>query len=117
MKQFFIFTQLLLSITPLTLFLSFTLGTLALSLLAALLFSLFWTGVALLILLPVLFITVSLALALWIWAVSSFLLARWVYNVFPVGVGGRAEVGMPNGKKVVVEKGEGWKGDGEVVDG
>jgi hypothetical protein len=49
--------------------------------------------------------------------VSSFLAARWVYNVVPVNVRGKAEVGMPNGEKVVVNKQDGWSGEGKVVDG
>jgi len=120
-EQPFLFTflalQLLLSFTPLALFLSFTIGVLALSLITAALFSLFWIGVALLILVPTLFITVSLGILIWIWAVSSFLVARWVYNVVPVNVRGKAEVGLPNGKKGVVEKREGWSAEGKVVDG
>lgn len=67
-------------------------------------------------LVPTLFITVSLAIVVWVWAVSSFLIARWVYNIVPVNVRGRTEVGLPNGKTAVVEKtGEGY-GDvkGEV---
>lgn len=47
-----------------------------------------------------------------IWAVSSFVVARWVYRVVPVNVRGKAEVGLPNGKKGVVEKSE-----GKIVDG
>jgi hypothetical protein len=53
--------------------------------------------------------------------VTSFLFARWVYNVFPVNVRGTAEMGLPNGKKVVVNKSDGWMDNGgikgEVVDG
>jgi len=86
-----------------------------------LLFSLFWIGVALLVLVPTLFITVSLGIVVWIWAVSSFLVARWVYNVVPVNVRGKAEMGLPNGKKVVVNKEDGWRSEGrvegKVVDG
>merc|ERR1711964_922716 len=74
----FLLFQLILSFTPIALFPSFSLGVLFLSLITALLFSLFWIGVALL---PTLFITVSLAIVVWVWAVSSFLVARWVYNV------------------------------------
>ncbi|CZT49764.1 uncharacterized protein RSE6_10653 [Rhynchosporium secalis] len=100
----FLFTQLLLSSTPIALFLAFSLGLLLLSLVSALLFSLFWIGVALLVLVPTVFITVSLAIAVWVWALSSFLIARWVYNVVPVSVSGRTEVALPNGKTAVVEK-------------
>lgn len=46
---------------------------------------------------------------MWIWAVSSFLVARWVYGFVPVSVKGDAEVALPNGKRVVVEKtGDGY---------
>jgi len=34
-------------------------------------------------------------------AVSSFLIARWIYNIVPINVRGKAEVGLPNGKKAV----------------
>ena len=68
---------------------------------------------------PTIFVTVSLGVVVWIWAVSSFLIARWVYNAVPISVKGRTEVALPNGKKVVVDKsGEGY-GDfrGDVKDG
>jgi hypothetical protein len=65
-----------------------------------------------------LFITVSLGIAVWIWLVTSFLVARWVYNVLPINVKGKTELGLPNGKKAVVTKTGGGYGDvkGEVVD-
>ena len=79
----------------------------------------FWIGVALLILLPTLFITVSLAIAVWAWAVGSFLLARWVYSIIPLSAKGKAEVGYLNGnKKVVAAKtGEGYGDVKAEVDG
>ena len=40
-----------------------------------------------------------------------------MYNVVPVNVRGKSEVGMLNGKKVVVSKQDGWRGEGKVVDG
>lgn len=107
--QTFLLTQLTLSFTPLALFLSFTIGVLALSFISALLFSLFWIGVALLVLVPTLFVTVSLGIVVWIWAVSSFYIAKWVYDMVPVNVRGVTEVAFPNGKVAVVEKtGEGY---------
>jgi len=111
--------QFLLSFTPVALFLSFVLGALTLSLITALLFSLFWIGIALLVLVPTLFITVSLGIVVWIWAVSSFLVAKWVYNIVPVRVKGTTELGLPNGKNVVVDKSGDGYGDfkGEVRDG
>jgi len=108
--QTFVLTQLVISFTPLALFLSFVLGVLILSFVTALLFSLFWIGVALLVLVPTLFITVSLGIVVWIWAVSSFLISRWIYNAVPISVRGRTEVGLPNGKTAVVDKsGEGFE--------
>ncbi|PMD58177.1 uncharacterized protein K444DRAFT_644112 [Hyaloscypha bicolor E] len=92
----FVLIQFLLSSTPVALFLAFALGTLALSFITALLFSLFWIGVALLLLVPTLFITVSLGIVLWVWAVSSFLIARWIYNFVPVRVARITEGEMPN---------------------
>jgi len=47
------------------------------------------------------------------------LIARWIYNIVPINVRGKAEVGLPNGKKAVINKsGEGY-GDvkREVRDG
>ncbi|KAI6708991.1 hypothetical protein JHW43_008485 [Diplocarpon mali] len=106
----FLLTQFLFCFTPLALFLSFALGILVLSLVSALLFSLFWVGIALLALIPTLFVAVSLALVVAIWAVSSVLLARWLYNAVPVSVKGRAEVALPNGKTDDVEEtGEGYE--------
>ncbi|PBP28765.1 hypothetical protein BUE80_DR000237 [Diplocarpon rosae] len=111
----FLLTQFLFCFTPLVLFLSFALLVLVLSLVSALLFTLFWVGFALLVLVPTLFIAVSLALLVAIWAVSSVLLARWLYNAVAVRVKGRTEVALPNGKTADAEKtGEGYgdvKGD------
>jgi len=42
--------------------------------------------------------------------VSSFLIARWVYNVMPVRVKGSTQLGLPNGKKAVITKGD-WNGE------
>lgn len=36
---------------------------------------------------------------------------RWLYNFLPVNVKGKAEVGMPNGKKIVLNKSGGGYGD------
>lgn len=117
--QTFLGVQILLCATPLLLFASFTVGTLLLSLITAAVFSLFWIGIALLVLLPTLFITVSIGIAVWIWLVSSFLIARWVYNIVPINVRGKTEVGLPNGKKAVVTKsGEGYGDlDAEIKNG
>ncbi|KAH8815573.1 hypothetical protein F5884DRAFT_182918 [Xylogone sp. PMI_703] len=97
----FIAFQILLSFTPLALFAAFVIGTLLFSLFAALVFSLFWTGVALLVLIPTLFITVPIGVFLWVSATTSFLAARWLYNVLPFVV--REE---RNGKGITIMKEE-----------
>jgi hypothetical protein len=110
----FLLIQLLLSFTPIALFASFVLGTLLLSFLSAALFSLFWIGISLLILIPTLFITVSLGILIWIWAISSFMVAKWVYRIVPVNVRGGMQVEMPNEKEMTAKKtGEGY-GDVET---
>ena len=45
---------------------------------------------------------------------TSFLIAKWVYNVVLMNLRGKAEVGLPNGRKVVVSKSDEWKDSGEV---
>lgn len=108
-KQAFLFIQLLVSFTPLAIFFAFVLGTILLSFITAALFCLFWIGVALVILIPTLFVTVSIGIMVWIWAVLSFIVARWVYNVVPIRTKGKTEIDLYNGKKVVVSKtGEGF---------
>ncbi|KAG9247232.1 hypothetical protein BJ878DRAFT_557294 [Calycina marina] len=114
----FLALQLLCSALPLALFLSFTTGTLLLSLVTALLFSFFWIGVALVILIPTLFITVGLGIGVSVWAVGSFLVAKWVYARIPVSVRGRTEVGLMNGNNAVVSKtGDGVSGFKMEVEG
>ncbi|RDW60094.1 hypothetical protein BP5796_11700 [Coleophoma crateriformis] len=105
----FILVQLLLSITPLLLFVSFVTSTFLFAAFCAVIFSLFWAGIALLILTPTLFITVGFGLLLWTWALSSYLVAKWVYSLIPVNVSGNAKMEMPNGNNVVVKKtGDGY---------
>jgi len=110
----FLLIQLILSFTPVALFASFAIGTILVSFITALLFSLFWIGAALLVLVPVLFITTSLGIAIWFWAVGTYIVSRWAYSLVPVSVRGGVEVDMPNGQKMVVKKsGEGY-GDVEA---
>ncbi|KAI9700329.1 MAG: hypothetical protein M1836_002344 [Candelina mexicana] len=76
---------------PMGLFVVFTLGVLVFSLvaalvvgvLAALLFSAFCIGIALLVLLPVLFITTFGAVFVWLWGVGAYYLLKW-FNQKPV---------------------------------
>ncbi|KAI9807371.1 MAG: hypothetical protein M1833_000114 [Piccolia ochrophora] len=77
----FLFTQLALSALPLLLFVSFALGTAILSFFAAVAFAAFWIGAALLVLLPTLFLTGSAGILIWLWAVGSFLVGRFLYRL------------------------------------
>ncbi|PNY27417.1 Uncharacterized protein TCAP_02655 [Tolypocladium capitatum] len=78
-------SQLLLSFLPLLLFAVFSASTVAFALGAAIVFALFWIGVAFLLLVPALLVTSSIAVLVWGWALGSFLVARWLYAHSPVG--------------------------------
>lgn len=80
----FIVSQLIFSFLPLLLFITFSLSTVAFALGAALIFALFWIGVAFMVLMPTLILTSSIAVLIWGWAIGSFLVARWLYNHVPV---------------------------------
>ncbi|KAF5019094.1 hypothetical protein F66182_8907 [Fusarium sp. NRRL 66182] len=82
----FVVSQLLLSFLPLLVFLIFSLSTVVFALGSAVVFALFWIGVALLILVPTLLVTSSIAVLVWGWAVGSFVVARWLYSHSPLGV-------------------------------
>jgi hypothetical protein len=51
-------------------------------------------------------------LVAWIWAVTTFVVVRWVYDFVPVKGSAKAE--LVNGKVVKVEKREGELPRGEV---
>ncbi|KAF5577226.1 kinase [Fusarium pseudoanthophilum] len=93
----FIVSQLLLSFLPLLIFLTFSLSTILFALGAAIVFALFWIGVALLVLVPALLATSSIAVLVWGWAIGSFIIARWLYNHSPVGVQNNEVVKKENG--------------------
>ncbi|KAH7309565.1 hypothetical protein B0I35DRAFT_440236 [Stachybotrys elegans] len=76
----FLATQLLFALLPLLLFASFAASTVAFALGAALVFSLFWIGVAFMVLVPSLLLTASVAVLAWAWAVGGFVVARWLYE-------------------------------------
>ncbi|KAL7784625.1 hypothetical protein V8C37DRAFT_344850 [Trichoderma ceciliae] len=78
--------QVLFSLLPLLLFISFALSAFLLALFAALIFALFWIGVAGLFLIPTLFITSSLAVLCWASSVGSFVAVRWLFHHAPSGV-------------------------------
>ncbi|KAM3152395.1 hypothetical protein ABEW05_007200 [Botrytis cinerea] len=102
----FLLATLSISLVPLFLFTTFTLSVLALSFVSAILFSFFWIGIALLLLVPTLFVTCGLGILVWVWAVSSWVVARWLYGFVPAS-NGTGELRFPNGKKMVVKKEEG----------
>ena len=53
---------------------------------AAIIFSLFWIGVALLILVSTVFVTGGIGICIWGWGVASFVAARWVYRMLPASM-------------------------------
>ncbi|CAG7555855.1 unnamed protein product [Fusarium equiseti] len=93
----FVVSQLLLSFLPLLIFVIFSLSTILFALGSAIIFALFWIGVALLILVPALLVTSSIAVLVWGWAVGSFVVARWLYNLSSVSVQNGEVVKKENG--------------------
>ncbi|KFH45391.1 hypothetical protein ACRE_038050 [Hapsidospora chrysogenum ATCC 11550] len=117
----FIVSQLALSFLPLLTFTVFSLSTIAFSLGAAVLFSLFWIGLAFMLLVPTLLATSSLAVLVWAWVAGTFVVARWLYVRSPfAGSGGggvfsgEMEVDAA-GRQVRVKKDE--QGLGGAIDG
>jgi signal transduction histidine kinase len=102
--QAFIASQLLFSSLPLVLFVSFALSTTIFAFISAVVFSLFWIGLGMLVLVPTLFVTFSVAVLVWLWAVATFVTGRWIYGMIPVSVRGDMHVKMPNGKQVIFQK-------------
>ncbi|KAI1843170.1 hypothetical protein JX265_009909 [Neoarthrinium moseri] len=100
----FIASQLLFSALPLALFISFSISTGIFAFVSAVVFSLFWIGVALLVLVPILFVSFSAAVLVWLWAIATFLVGRWIYRMMPVSMQGDMQVKMPNGKQVIFQK-------------
>jgi membrane protein implicated in regulation of membrane protease activity len=78
--QSFLSSQLIFSFLPLVLFTIFALSTVAFAVGGAILFALFWIGIALLVLIPTLFITASIGVLVWAWAAGSFVIVRAVYR-------------------------------------
>ncbi|ESZ93156.1 hypothetical protein SBOR_6435 [Sclerotinia borealis F-4128] len=102
----FLLATLTISLPPLLLFTTFTLSVLAFSFISAILFSFFWIGIATLLLVPTLFVTCGLGIIIWVWAVSSWIVARWLYGFVPV-TKGSGEIRLQDGKRMVVKKEEG----------
>lgn len=112
--QSFIVSQFVFSFLPVLLFLTFAVSTVAFALGAAILFALFWIGVAFLLLVPTLLVTSSIAVLVWGWAVGSFLIARWVYNHVP-GVQGDLQVDAAGKRFNVVKDERGLDGKIESI--
>ncbi|OHW90096.1 hypothetical protein CSPAE12_11322 [Colletotrichum incanum] len=102
----FLLAQLIFSFLPILVFASFSASTIAFAFGAAAVFSLFWIGVALLVLVPTLFFTCSIAVLVWVWAAGSFVVAKRLYEISPIRARGELEVDAPNGKTYAVTKHE-----------
>ncbi|QPG94124.1 hypothetical protein C2857_004870 [Epichloe festucae Fl1] len=101
----FLVAQALFSSLPLFLFVAFSVSCVASALGAAIVFSLFWIGLALLALVPTLLLISSLAVLLWAWCVGSFFVARWFYTRAPFAVNAGVQVDA-GGKQVSILKDE-----------
>ena len=88
------------------LFVSFAMSTVVFALVCGLVFSMFWIGIATLLLVPTLLVTFSVAVLVWVWAVATFLFARRIYNMIPASVRGHMAVRLPgsDGRQIVVQK-------------
>ncbi|KAI1368114.1 hypothetical protein F5Y08DRAFT_9105 [Xylaria arbuscula] len=75
--------QILSALVPVLLFTTFVLNTLLFALFSAIAFTLFWTLVALLFLVPTLLVTGGFSVLLWLWVVGSYVVARGVYARLP----------------------------------
>ncbi|CRK42590.1 hypothetical protein BN1723_016037 [Verticillium longisporum] len=97
----FLVAQLIFSFLPLVIFATFALSTVGFALGAALIFALFWIGVALLVLVPTLFLTSAVGLLVWIWAAGSFVVARKLWQIAPASIKGGQD-GSTNGERTGV---------------
>ncbi|SPN98728.1 uncharacterized protein DNG_01773 [Cephalotrichum gorgonifer] len=79
----FIFAQVLFSFIPFLIFLTFTISTALFALSAAVVFSLFWLGIGLIVLAPTLLLTSSIAVAVFAWALCSYFFVRQVSGWLP----------------------------------
>ncbi|KAH7362742.1 hypothetical protein B0T11DRAFT_318355 [Plectosphaerella cucumerina] len=79
----FVLFQALFSFLPIVTFSIFALSTVAFALGAALIFALFWIGVALLVLVPTIFLTSSIGVLVWLWAAGTFVVARKLWSLAP----------------------------------
>lgn len=74
-------TQVLFASLPILCFATFVLSLAGLAFASALLFALFWTGIALFVfLVPALLLASAVSALVWAWAISAFLVTRWAYQ-------------------------------------
>ncbi|KAK3366155.1 hypothetical protein B0T24DRAFT_638124 [Lasiosphaeria ovina] len=83
--QTFILSEVIFCIIPVLVFLAFAGSVFFVAIGAALVFTLFLSGLALLLLVPALFLASAVAATVSVWAVGSFLVAQWLYNVLQQG--------------------------------
>lgn len=93
-----------LCLPPTLLFATFVVSCLLFALGAAVLFTLFWTGVALLLLVPSLFIAAGCTIFLWSWALGSFVAARWLAQSMGYDFGWGSDAANPaSGQKSAIQ--------------
>lgn len=112
-KQSFIFSQIALTGFPLGLFIIMTItvvvfsliGALLVGLLGALIFIVVVVGFALLILLPVLFVTTFAAAFIWLWGVGGYYILKWFNKKEIPGINAALPEGMSLEELAVKEEG------------
>ncbi|MCJ1435773.1 hypothetical protein MMC27_005148 [Xylographa pallens] len=103
----FLLSQIALSGIPIALFVVMTIGVFVFALVAALvvgvlgalLFTAFCVGVALLVLLPVLFITTFAGAFIWLWGVGTYYILKWFNQKDIPGIHSGALDGITGGKE------------------
>jgi hypothetical protein len=78
----FLVAQAVFSIMPVLFFLTFAFSVLFFAATASLLFSLFWTGIAVFVLVPILVMASSVALFTWAFGLATFSASRSAYGTF-----------------------------------
>lgn len=109
--QTFVVSQLLFCALPVALFVSFSLSTAVFALVSAVVFALFWFGVALLVLVPILFFTSGIAILVWLWAAATILIGRWAYQML---LGGGDAASESGNKQIIYSRDRGQKGGNNV---
>ncbi|KID88276.1 hypothetical protein MGU_04686 [Metarhizium guizhouense ARSEF 977] len=111
----FLVAQALLCFFPLLLFATFSLCTVVFGLGAAIIFALFWIGIALLVLAPTLLVASSVAVLVWAWSAGSFLVARWLYQRASLRTSGEVRVDTDGTQVAVVKDEDGFSGSADDV--